>query len=365
MKIIDTTTESSWKPRIRLRSLIFYLFTLGALFLLYNRFGELQSIALFFTKAHLHWLIIIVILQLGTFYFSALNYVDVLAIKDLRVSWRTLFPATLVIQFLNQALPSASISGQVFFVYYLRKYRLSIAEAIGRAILEFATLYTAFGILFITCIVVTLRHGVFQNHEQIRFFIYLFTFLALIFLFVFGAIQQKRRASFTDWIINRIHSYIDEHTVPLIDSDTAHKHLEYIKTILDQIKSTLAVSVLKQRSWLFARATLWQIMVLILDIATLYVIPLALDTMIPFAVVFIVFTLTRFVSMIAFVPGALGIFEGSMTLMLISFGVAAHVAFAITILFRAFTFWLPMPAGWLLYRRYLRAPLADRALRQA
>ena len=57
--------------------------------------------------------------------------------------------------------------------------------------------------------------------------------------------------------------------------------------------------------------------------------------------------------MISFIPGALGVFEGGMTLILVSFGVPAGPALAMTLLLRAFTFWFPMPVGWILYRCYL------------
>jgi hypothetical protein len=57
--------------------------------------------------------------------------------------------------------------------------------------------------------------------------------------------------------------------------------------------------------------------------------------------------------MVSFIPGALGVFEGGMTLILVSFGVSAGPALAMTLLLRAFTFWFPMPIGWILYRWYL------------
>ena len=93
---------------------------------------------------------------------------------------------------------------------------------------------------------------------------------------------------------------------------------------------------------------------LMTHVLTLYVIAHALGTPIPFWICFIAFTFSKFISMISIVPGAPGVFEGIMTLILLAFGIDKNIALAATILTRAFTFWLPMPIGWFLYGRYMK-----------
>ena len=41
--------------------------------------------------------------------------------KKIGISVRNLFFPTFVIQFLNQVIPSATVSGQIFFIQYLKK----------------------------------------------------------------------------------------------------------------------------------------------------------------------------------------------------------------------------------------------------
>jgi len=62
----------------------------------------------------------------------------------------------------------------------------------------------------------------------------------------------------------------------------------------------------------------------------------------------------------AFIPGALGVYEAGMTGMLAAVGIGARTALAGTILFRGFSFWLPIPIGFAIYhwlvRRTRRTP---------
>lgn len=333
---------------INLRRFLFYFITIAVLVITYLRFSEIRLIGSVFARSSLEWLIAIIIIQLFVYYFQALNYRDVLRIKDLEVKTEKLYPMSFVVQFLNQALPSGGLSGQVFFVQYLRKYGLTVAEGIGRAFIEIMTLWMAMGLFFVISSIIVVRGGEIANIPQLRYLIYTFVFLAIILVSIFLLIQRKRRSKLVKWITNWFHSRFENKSKNEDTSDQA-KHLEII---FDQLKTSINFRVLQKKAKDFWLAFFWQCMILLAHIFTLYFISFAIGHPISFRLAFIVFSLVRFIGMIAFVPGALGVFEGAMTLILISFGVPASQAFAMTILLRAFTFWLPMPVGWALYRWY-------------
>ncbi|HEA28654.1 MAG TPA: flippase-like domain-containing protein [Leeuwenhoekiella sp.] len=325
--------------------------TLAALVLIYLKFSEVRLIRDLFLRSNLFWLIGVIVTQVISYYFVALNYRDVLRVKDLEVGIRELFPVTFVIQFLNQALPSAGFSGQAFFIHYLKKFGLTVAEGIGRALLELATLYMAFGVFFIASAIMMLRNGILGQHPEARFFIYAFVFFAVIAISLFFILQKRKRGKIARWMINKMHGYFENHHKNKNDKNgNATNHAGYVAMIIDQFKKTFNIGELRKRGRHFWLAFFWQNMILLASIFTLYFLSFAVDSKISFSVAFITFTLTKFLSMIAFVPGGLGVFEGGMTLILISFGVPAQPAFAMTLLLRAFTFWLPMPVGWILYK---------------
>lgn len=325
---------------------LFYFITLAGLVIIYFQFSELELIGSIFAKSNYLWLLAIIITQLFLYYFQALNYRDVLRIKDMEVSPKELYPMSFVVQFLNQALPSVGLSGQVFFVQYLKRYGLAVDEGIGRAFIEVMTVWMAMGSFFITSSIVVLKGGAIANVPELRYVIYFFAFLAVIAVSVFFIAQRRRRSKIGKWVVDWLHRRFEN------KKNGMANHANHVEMVYDQFKNSVNFKLLQKKAKDFWMAYFWQCMIILANILTLYLISFAIGHPIGFRLAFIVFSLVRFIGMIAFVPGAIGIFEGSMTLILISFGVAAGPALAMTLLLRAFTFWLPMPVGWALYRWY-------------
>ncbi|MDP2647736.1 MAG: lysylphosphatidylglycerol synthase transmembrane domain-containing protein [Candidatus Yanofskybacteria bacterium] len=342
----------SIRPKLSLNKFLFYFITLGALIVVYIQFSELQLIGSLFARSNILWLIGIIALAVFSNYAQALNYQKVLEIKGLKIKSIELFPMAFIVQFLNQALPSAGLSGQVFFVQYLKKYGLSVAEGLSRALLEVMTLYMAFGTFFVISSVLIFSQDIVGKHPELLFFIYVFLFFAIIAVSLFFILQSKKRSRLAKWILNWLHRHFEKKKKNAEKGEQVTDHSKHVGTIFEQFKSTFNIGELQKHPRPFWLAYFWYNMVLFTQVVMLYFISFAIGYPISFSLAFIVFSLVKFVSMIAFVPGALGVFEGGMTLILLSFGVPASPAFAMTLLLRAFTFWFPMPVGWILYRMY-------------
>lgn len=353
MNTPDKLIDSQYKrPRLQLRRLLFYLISLSVIIIIYIKFDEVKEIKKVFERLDSYWLFVAAGLQALTYYFTALNYKAVLKMKGLTVGAKELYPVSLIVLFLNQALPSAGVSGQIFFIDYLRKRGLAVLDGIGRAILEISTLYSAFGIMFIISAILLFRGGQFETHPDLKVFIYSFILVATLVLMIFFALQ-RRRGQFTGWIIRNFqHRFGDS-------KNGGNGLMGNIKMFFDELHKNLSLQSLKDSGGLFGLAIFYQLVVFGLDIATLYVLAVVLDFNLTWSMAIIAFSLTQFASMISFVPGALGIFEGGMTIILISFGIKGGHALSVTLLLRALIFWLPMPIGWLLYRKYSRADAKD------
>jgi len=333
------------KPRISKKRLIFYLVTLAALVIVYLEFSELKLISRFFLSANWYWLAGIIATQFFTYYFLALNYQEILKMKGVKIKVRKLFFTTFVIQFLNQAIPSATVSGQIFFIQYLKKYGLSLVEGIGRAIIEILTLAFAFGVFFLSAVILlAYNHNLSGGANIVRYILYIFLFISFASLSMFFAFQGDGRGRISEWFIGLFRR--------MFGRRKKGNSTDYITLIIDQMRENLSIKELNKHKRLFFRAVLWQGAILLLNVFTLFFISYSIGSEISFTTAFVAFILTKFISLISIVPGSLGIFEGGMTLILISFGSPADAAFAITLLFRAFSFWIPMPIGWLLYRYY-------------
>lgn len=321
--------------KFNFRRLIFYIAGFLVAVIIYLRFVELEAVFKFSVQNFL-WFLLILILQAGTYLFTALNYKYVLKMRGgADVPVRELFPLAFVIQFLNQAFPSAGLSGQIFFVDYLKKRGFTVAEGIGRAILELLTLFIAYGILFVAISFLILSTQILQESAEVRFLIYAFIFAAVLSLGLFLMIQSKLGSLFVDWVLGHV-----------------SQDRKFIHSVIREFYANLHLSFLRTVRVNFGLAILWQLMIFVLDIITLYILLLTFDTKVSFIVPLVAFPLTQFIASLSFVPGALGIFEGGMAFILISLGIASGTAIGATLILRALTFWMPMPIGWLWYRYY-------------
>lgn len=330
------------------RKLVFYLITLAAIIVVYTQIDELTVIKDIFVSANGLWLFAAAGAQFLSYVFLALNYQNVLRIKNLKVSYRELFPITFIVQFINQALPSANVSGQAFFISYLRIYGLSVMEGIGRAILELTTLYIAFGFFFILTAAAMFADGEVTKHPEFLIFVYIFIFFAVLMLYTWFTVQKPGSGRLIRWIARKAEQYLEKlKFIPLNGS-----HFEHLAALIEQFKTTLNFRSLQRRAFVFWRAFFWQVLSLAAGIFVFYFVALAIGTPITMKAALVVFTLSKFVWMLSIIPGGLGLVEVTSTLVLVALGVPTGPAAAITLLARAFNFWLPMPIGWLWYGKY-------------
>lgn len=337
------------------RRIFFNIHTVILLALVYWKFSEIKLLQHFFAESSFPFLGAVIAVQLLQYLFNSLNYREILAMKGYKIPFWELYPIEFVIQFISQAIPTAHVSGQIFFVYYLRKYGIGVKEAIGRAILEVASLYIAYTTFFIACAVILMRRHVFAQTPELIVFVYGFLVFVAICILVFIMSQERRSENWIDWFLERtVKKLAKSKVMNLPGLRTLTNHSEHFVMIKDQFRATLSLHALRQNWKLFARACFWQELLLLCNVFTLWIISYALGAPMPFTVCFIAYTLSKFLSMISIIPGAPGVFEGAMTLILVTFGVPTGPALAAAVLTRAFTFWLPMPIGWFLYGRYMK-----------
>ena len=110
--------------------------------------------------------------------------------------------------------------------------------------------------------------------------------------------------------------------------------------------------------WLIARCTGLQLVIFVLDAATLWVMLWALGLAVHPAPVFASFMLSTLARTLGPIPGGLGVFEAASVATLKLMGVPVAAGLAATLLFRGFSFWLPMVPGLVFARResHTRAP---------
>lgn len=340
------------KQKVDVSRMIFYACTIILLILAFARFSQIRLLTGLFNRHNIIYLAGVIFLQLGlTNYALALNYRDVLLMKDIRVPMRELFVMTFIVTFISQVLPSGGVSGQVFFVYFLRKYNVRVSAGMNRAILEVFTLYIAYAFFFVTAVILLFEGGVFVSHPRVAWFVYAYLAFISFCAFVIYVSQRERRSKLLAWAVAKAHSYVEKNDAL---NEIWNKRQEHVAMGIKQLQTTFAWSELRQSLPLLIRATLWQAVVLACNVATLYLIGYAIGSPFPLSAAFIAFTLAKLISIVSFFPGAPIAFEAGVAWLLLTLGVGSTPAIAAGIIYAAFSFWLPMPLGWFLYGKYLK-----------
>lgn len=341
--------------RFNFKKIVFYIATLSVLILVFLKFSELKLIGSIFNGTNYHWLIVLLIVQVLMYYSQAFNYKYVLKIKDYEVPSHELFLISIVSQFANQALPMAGLSGQVFFIQYLKKYGIPVAEAFGRALIEIMTLYMTMGLFFIISSIVVFPAGVAEKLPEVKIVIYIFAFIAALCLLIYVFINRGKRGSLINWFLGKLHYYFEEKKKKSKNnSGEIIDHSKHVQIIIDLFKTNLNIRFLDKKKKDFWLAFVWYNIFFLCHVITLYAASWAVDFPITFGMAFVIFSFVKFVSMLSFIPGSIGIFEGSMSLMLAALGVPLEAALAMTLIMRALTFWLPLLVGWFLYKFYFK-----------
>jgi uncharacterized membrane protein YbhN (UPF0104 family) len=89
----------------------------------------------------------------------------------------------------------------------------------------------------------------------------------------------------------------------------------------------------------------------LLDLACLTACLAAVGAPIDWRDIIVVYALTQLIIALPFTPGGLGVVEASLTALLVSYGTPAPSAIATVVLYRAITFWVLVPAGWVVWWR--------------
>jgi uncharacterized membrane protein YbhN (UPF0104 family) len=94
----------------------------------------------------------------------------------------------------------------------------------------------------------------------------------------------------------------------------------------------------------------------LLDLACLTACLAAVGAPIEWRDIVVVYALTQLILALPFTPGGLGVVEASLTALLVSYGTPAPSAIATVVLYRAITFWVLVPAGWVVWWRLDKGP---------
>jgi uncharacterized protein (TIRG00374 family) len=294
--------------------------------------SEAEDFVRFAQRAHPGWLFIAGLWQVGTYAAQGEIWRMVARASNSDLSVLDACRISLAKQFVDQALPSAGVTGTVFTAGALdaRGFTRTAAwTAVAVNLISYNVVYVA-GLVF--ALGLGALHG--RGSGVIIGVSIVFTLLsagltmAMVFLPGRTSHPVSRRTS----------------KVPMIHGIV--EHLESANPRLVRDPRVLAVAVL------------WQIAIVAFDTLTLVALIASLGEHASLTGAFVSFMIASLVRSMGFVPGGLGTFETTSILTLRMTGARLSVALAATLMFRGLTFWLPMLPGLWFSRRLVPAAKA-------
>jgi uncharacterized protein (TIRG00374 family) len=293
---------------------------------------------------NVYWLTAALLSQFATYFFTAIIYRFLLIahrLKDLPTVWE-LLKASVISLFFNQTVPSAGISGNTYFFNFLAKLNMKVSQIISLILAELLIFYAAMEAIIILLLVSCLT-----NYKIPHVFtITLCAGFAVYFVFgILISVAGRKR------FIDRLYSKIQK--------------IKFIQKIFERLtqriqqqglskKEVNLLIFLNNNKWAGVKVFLFQLLVVGSDGFTLYALFWGLGISVNPIVILLGLVSTRIISLLPFLPGALILFESSMSFFFASLGISLGSAIIVTLLFRLLSFWFPIPIGLLLYRKWLQ-----------
>ena len=265
------------------------------------------------------WLLVALALQAATYFFQGEIWRVVTRAAGFSLAARTASWLGLGKLFLDQALPTAGISGNVLMVKNLEGRGVPRPVALAGVVVDTVSCYATYVVALVAALVITVARKEASG-------IVLWVSIA----FVAGA------AAATVGVL----VLTGTRAGALADKVRRLAPLRRGLELLEAADAHLARS-----PRLIALASLYQLAILLLDAATIWSLIAGFGAHATASGVFASFMISTLFRMVGVIPGGLGVFEAASVLTLKLVGVAGPVALAATLLFRGLSFWLPLLPG--------------------
>lgn len=320
--------------------LAFYIFSLIAFISIFIYFLIIRKDIALVKKIGTLWLVLTIIAQSATYLFSAVIYHRILKILQpaTHITVWQLYQANIVAQFANQVIPVADISGNIFLYNFLKRKEIAATAAVSVITVELLVYYS--GALLV--ILWVLGMCVLWLQVPSFFFFILVGGLFMYMLFTYGILLLERNGR---GVVSRLEA---------CRSSVVRKYAtglgKFVNEALDGNFNSLAF--IREHRYVMMQLCLLEAATMWLDSVTIYILFRGLGIFIPYESILTAYVLTKIISLLPVSPGALIIYESSLCFFLIKMGVPAEPSIIVTLLFRVISFWLPMPAGFVLAGKF-------------
>jgi uncharacterized protein (TIRG00374 family) len=327
MENVKSKTGGKKKGRVRWISWLFGLAILVAVALFAAHRSEGQEFARLVAHTQPIWLLLGLMFQMGTYIAEARIWQLIIVRAGISMPLWSYISLSFAKLFMDQMVPSGGVSGTLLIARALDRRGIPRRTSMAAIVVDLVSYYAA----YVATLAIAL--GIVWVHGGLTLFIMLpaaiFAPVATGVPVVLVLVSRGRRLP--QWI----------QRLPIVGSG--------LRALAE------AAPGLAHDGSLIAWCISLQVAIFLLDAGTLWIMLCALGLSVYPAQVFASFMLSTLARTLGPLPGGLGIFEAASVATLKVIGVPIAAGLAATLLFRGFSYWLPLVPGILLARREARA----------
>lgn len=290
-------------------------------------FSEAEAFAQLLGKARPGWLLAALALQALTYLAQAQIWRSVTAAAGSTLPLAAAYRLSLLKLLVDQALPSSGLSGSVFVAAALRERGIAEEVTTASIVISASSYLLAYGAALATGLMLMATRG--HMHPSVAW-------AGLLFIVTAAAVSAS------------VIRAAGRRSLAPEDQERPG----WWRDSLDLLRR--ADPRLTRNIRLLALACGLQLAVIALDGLTLWTLLRSLGTSAALGAVFASFMVSSLLRTLSIVPAGLGTFEAASTVSLHVVGVALPVALSATLMFRGFSFWLPMLPATVLSRGELK-----------
>ncbi|HSX25360.1 MAG TPA: lysylphosphatidylglycerol synthase transmembrane domain-containing protein [Candidatus Andersenbacteria bacterium] len=295
------------------------------IWLIATHVGEAERFIQLTAHAEPLWILIALLLQMGTYASAGAVWHLVAKSADYHLRVPALARLSIEKLSLNQLLPTAGMAGNLVVIRAMRRLGIPASLAMEALLVEILSHYAAFALVAITtCIILWSHHSI--TPVVIGLVGTFSLFITIAPLTIWWALHNRNWKPPT-WVLR------------FEIADRAFTAIQNVSP--ERIRSAP----------LLTKSILLQITTFILDSATLWTMMQAIEISLNPLTAFSAVVMGSIAGTVSFLPGGIGGFEIGCTITLILLGISPEAALTGTLLLRGLTFWLPIIPGLLLARR--------------
>lgn len=316
--------------------------------------GDLHKFLL--ALRHFRWyvIILVILIQLASYYCNARYYQAFFAISKHRVELKRLYEVSLAINFANQVVPSGGVAGTTYLAEAVKPEvpaGMATLAQLGRYIFTFLSYFIVLAVGFL---IFFLSDDSDLNKVSVRLIIILMLVVlavGLVLLMIFSERSRLEAAlrpfvrfinAFGRHVLRRKQAFIMPH---------------WADQFLDEFYRGYRMVIGHKGQWPLLLS--WSLAYNIAEVATIYVVFLGIGQWVNPGIVITGYTLAIIASFAGFLTGGIGLYELGMIGAFTALGVPFATAFTVVLVYRVLSMVLFLPPGFYFYRRHLLQAKAE------